>query len=868
MAINQRRKRLFFNYLKNIFFISVLLASCTIPRQIKYWPNVKNKKEHGRDTVIITQKHIRVPFTKPFVYKNNIDLVGKFSSDEKINIKQRLYGQLDDSSRTTVKDAFFFLHYIDNPPSYDSGYAAVSANNMKGSMVHLGYYHAEVNFKSDTTTRNKTVISFRFKRKRFPWYHFKEIRVTTTYTVIAGKPTLIDTVSFQMSDSALEQLALKTKDQSNLQKNQPITKENVLNEIGRLVTLYRNSGYYKITSDDIKVIGDTTISLLTNASDDPLENLIALEAAKAQRDRPTIKLAIILNPLAEKDHLKKYYFDSVIIHPDYSAEDASNPYDKLNIQVTKTDSFIIVYHKKLFRTGVIIRNMAFKKGDAYNQENYAKTINSFSKAGVWQSVVTKIVDNKKNDSINVIIELVPVKKYGFEADIEGSYSFGTNVSTATVATAGNLLGVSLNTSFQNRNFLKKAIKWTNAFHIGQEWNLNAPDNTKKVNSNEFGYTPTFTIPQLIHLLPVKRIDTATNRGFIWERFKEWWRWKRIGTQETYLTANASFVNRIDLFNLQNYSVSLNESWTTTKHPNITYNIKFLNIEFSYLYNQSDLFTQTLHDNPYLHYSFNTALVMGEVFNFSWNKNPISRKPFNLKVNLEESGNFWGNAIGKNFIVFNKYLHHYIKGDIEGTKTWVSFNAKRQFIIHGFVGVGIPTNKKDSTLPFFKQYFSGGSNSMRGWPVRGLGIGGQPLPPYNPDVILFNDRTGDIKFEANLEYRHDIATIIPGTLSLKGALFYDMGNIWNYKYNRTDGFPDTTQFQFKNFYKQLAADVGYGFRFDFNYFVLRFDLGIRVKKPDVQDGSWQFSNVIRPNFFNKRWRYENFNFNIGISYPFQ
>ena len=112
--------------------------------------------------------------------------------------------------------------------------------------------------------------------------------------------------------------------------------------------------------------------------------------------------------------------------------------------------------------------------------------------------------------------------------------------------------------------------------------------------------------------------------------------------------------------------------------------------------------------------------------------------------------------------------------------------------------------------------------MRGWPVRGIGRGSQALTPY--DSNTFNDRTGDIQLETNIEYRYTIAQIIPNSLVLKGALFADIGNVWNFRNTKPAGGIDSTQFMFKNLYKQMGVAIGTGFRFDFNYFVIRLDFG--------------------------------------------
>ena len=166
--------------------------------------------------------------------------------------------------------------------------------------------------------------------------------------------------------------------------------------------------------------------------------------------------------------------------------------------------------------------------------------------------------------------------------------------------------------------------------------------------------------------------------------------------------------------------------------------------------------------------------------------------------------------------------------------------------------------------------------MRGWPIRGIGAGGQQLVGYSRE--LFNDRRGDMQIELNAEYRYDIARIIPNLLTLRGAVFVDAGNVWNLRNSKTDGTTDSTQFKFKNLYKQMGLSAGTGFRLDFNYVVIRFDLGFRFKRPEtsyINDG-WKLPSVGFNDFFgklfsggeeNRKWRYENFNFTLGIGVPF-
>ncbi|MEO6549470.1 MAG: BamA/TamA family outer membrane protein [Ferruginibacter sp.] len=803
--------------LKNLLFISLLLSSCTIPR--------KYQKD------------------KPFVFRNTINVNGgQFNKDQRASLTQKLYGQLDDSAKVYTKDFLFLFHFITQPPAYDSGNSILSAKNMRGSMLHQGYYNAQVSYIADTTQVED------------------QQRVSIKYTVEAGNPTLIDTISYRLKKPHLQQLALESRPKSYLIKGNPVTKADILSEIGRLVEMYRNYGYYKFTSDDLKIRGDTTIAALTNISDDPFENLQLLAEASQQRDKPTIKLAMVINPVSDTVRLKKYYINSIIIYPDFIASDIVNgaPYT----QETR-GGFIIRYHKKLFNNSLLIRNTSMRRGEAYSQENFAKTISNFSKSGVWQNTNIQVEEVKDSaEKINMIIQLVPAKKYGFEANIEASYSANSNTNTASIANAGNLFGLSTNVSLQNRNVGKSGTKMTHALRAGVELNLNSQaSSNRKLNSTELSYTNTIAFPRLLG--PIRLFYPN----------------KRLLSQQTFISVVPAYSNRINLFSQLSTSVAFGNEFTSNKHPNRKNIFKFLNIEYSYLYNQSDSFKRTLNLNPYLRYSFNTALVIG-LLNYSYSSTYINPKRLNhqrsFRWNIEESG-----LILSPLGLFKKDLRKFIKTDAE--YTFVVEKPKSSRIFRAFTGVGIPIGKGDSSLPFFKQYFAGGPNSMRAWPLRGIGPGAKPLAPYN-DSLTFNDRTGDVRIEVNAEYRYDIAQIIPNSLVLKGALFIDAGNVWNFKNTSSNGTTDSLQFNFNRLYQQLGVTVGTGFRFDFNYFLIRFDLGFRVKRPDIiKNNGWQIPDItlnhllkkgdpveISPghNGYESRiWRYQNFNFSFGLSYPF-
>ncbi|HMG82532.1 MAG TPA: BamA/TamA family outer membrane protein [Ferruginibacter sp.] len=805
-----------------MLFITVLLSSCTIVK----------KHQRGR----------------PFVYRNTIEVKGgKFNSVEKGVLKLRLLDQLDDSSKVISNDIFFAIHVVNNPPAYDSSYSGVSARNMKASMLHIGYYNSSASYKADTVTKRKITLSFR----HFPWRTEIQKRVAVNYTVVTGPPTLIDTVSYLFQKPELEDLALKSANRTYLRRGEPITRANVLGEESRLVELYRNYGFYKFTSDDIKVMGDTSIAALTTVTSDPFENLRLLALANEERNKPTIKLQVGSNPTTDSLRLRKYYIRNVYIYPDYVNGDATD--DSSYTQVITKSHFIIRYHKQLFRTSLITRQMLLKPGNVFSQDIYTKTMNNFTQTNVWQSNNITIVDLKdtatgKKDSIgklDMIVELTPAKKYGFEAGIEGSFS-----TNSTNTPGANLVGVAANVSLQDRNVGKRGVKMTNAINVGSEYEVGAHQtNGSIVYSRTYGFLNSFTFPRLI--TPFKYLNR-----------------KRLLEQESFINTGVSYVKRIEFFNLQNYTLAMGYQWSN--RPTRKFIFKPLNFEFSYLYNQSDSFNKDLQYNPYLRYSFNTALVLGSSIGYIStvvNSRHINRQHI-FRTNLEESGVILGQV---GFI--KNYLSRFVKFDVDYSHL-IGYR-KSSAAFHLFAGVGVPLGH-DSTLPFFKQYYSGGSNSMRGWGIRGIGPGARPLANYS-DTTTFNDRTGDIKLEGNIEYRYNIISLIPNTLMLKGAVFADVGNVWNF--NNVSG-ADSLQFQLANLYKQLGVDLGTGFRFDFNYFLVRFDFGFRFKRPEISyiNDGWKAPDISFNDAFQKiftkgpdneykAWRYENFNFSIGLSYPF-
>lgn len=771
-----------------------------------------------------------------YLYDNNIEITDDNLSIKEINtLQQRLFIQIEDSCKIKIKKKLIFFPVLNRPHVFDTLCSDMSVKNILGSLYHLGYYNAKVSYHTDTSRK----------------------KITVNYFVNPGKQTIIDSVVYDFTKPELKKMEASLLAESYLQKGNPISKVSVMTEINRIVDSFRNNGYYKFTAAEIKVIGDTTIDALKYIGDDPFEQLKLLAEAESKRETPKIKLTVKLNPFSDSSKFQQYFINKIYILPDY---DIGDNFDDTTLHEEHTKDFIIKYHKPLFKQKLFKYICSLSSGELYRQADFNSTISNFSKTGVWQSVNIRVIEVKDSANlVNLVFEMIPSKKYSFEASIEASYSAASNTSNVL---SGNLFGLSGNLTFINRNLGREAIRMTHNIRSGVELNNNRGSNEGFINSNEISYSNNTSFPRLI--LP--QLPNLFNRK------------SNYNQGETFVNLGLSYNTRFNLFDLQ--SINAGFGWAGINHRNWKWTWTPYGFGFSNLLNQSDSFINILKENPFLKFSYNTAFVSGMGINFSKTfsnfKHPNSvSKELSARFSAEESGLTWGLLP-----IFQKFRRRYIKGDAE-LKYLIKYN-KSSIALRSFLGIGVPLLGSDTnrTLPFFKQYFGGGSNSMRAWPVRGIGPGGRPIVPFSSTKTVFNDRTGDMQFEINGEYRFDIAEILQKTLVLRGAVFTDIGNVWNTRNTQLDGSTDTSQFQIKNFYRQIGVTAGTGFRLDFNYFVLRFDLGFRFKRPElyyINDG-WKapnigFDDAVKKIFTRgendiyRKWRYENFNFSIGIGYSF-
>lgn len=343
--------------------------------------------------------------------------------------------------------------------------------------------------------------------------------------------------------------------------------------------------------------------------------------------------------------------------------------------------------------------------------------------------------------------------------------------------------------------------------------------------------------------------------------------------KTRISLNYTFDHRYDfdttgknvvfLYQLHNFNASFGYEWDkgTTEH----HLLNPITVDFYLLPQTGTTFIERLNENPLLKSSYENQIIVGPNYSFTYNnqKSNADHKYMYLRINLETAGNLIDGLFklaslkdqnDSSYLIAGQPFAQYFRVEAD----WANFihiNNHSLFAIRTYGGIGVPYGNSLS-LPFIKQFYVGGPNSLRGFQIREIGPGGYvDTTVYNPEkgpkssVAGFFDQTGDIKIEANAEIRFDIYRWF------KGAVFADAGNVWTL---RKDAALPEGNFDARTFLSQIAVDAGLGLRLDFSYFVVRFDYGFPLRDPRrIASERWQFQH----------WEFLPGQLQLAIGYPF-
>jgi len=319
-------------------------------------------------------------------------------------------------------------------------------------------------------------------------------------------------------------------------------------------------------------------------------------------------------------------------------------------------------------------------------------------------------------------------------------------------------------------------------------------------------------------------------------------------QRTSVNLEANMLNRTAYYQLTSVKTNLNYTWGKSRQIQHSFSPVYINTVN--LLATTAAFDSIFEDNIYIRKSFEEQFILGMKYEFSYD-NTFRRQAFNFfyQGGVHTSGNaldvftrLGNDAADRPYTFLNNVYSQYIK--LTSDLRFYLNGTNKTLVFRLYAGVGIPY-LNSTVLPYVEQFFAGGAYSVRGFTSRFLGPGS-----FYDEKSTYIDQSGDVKLEGNLEYRFGLSKV------LKGAVFLDAGNIW--LVNEDESRPGS-KFEFDAFYQQLAIGTGVGLRFDFNFFVLRADLGFPIRTPYVVDDSnWLLGSgkaLSNPMFY------------LAIGYPF-
>lgn len=749
---------------------------------------------------------------KPFVYKTTIDIQGKTPDYDRQELIDRLKDQVDDSLQVRVISYAGVLKVLQRPPVFDSLNIGRSKIFMTNLLNSLGYFQPVVTdtFYTDTVTKYANNAKRRHQQQR----------VNITFRVTPGIVVHIDSVSYALETPELQSIALRSRKESLLKRGQPYSVQKAISELDRLIGLYRDSGFYKITKENIFIEPDTVVAALIDPDLDPFEQIQLLDSLRRKREKPTINLTIKQWPVKDSSHITKYYMGNVRVFPDMSILDDSS---YVASDSTVINGYKILYSTRQFKLPFIANNINLRPGSLYSQRRYFRTINTFNQLGAWQNVDLSLRERK--DSVPLLdadLRLYPARKFSLNVDEEIS----RNVSD--FLTQGQYFGVGLNFRLLNRNAYREAIQTSTNARFGIEVGTQLVQTLQASLSHNI-YFPKTILPKFI-------LDYYKDR-----RERKAGVTERTFNSRTFLNLNATYTDRRDFFRTPSFNTAWGYEWSrrklrssdpdnATQRWTKTYQLTPFNFEFANV-NKTDSLVRLEQKIPAYRFAFNDGLIISSIFSISATRQfNDDKKLMLLRARIEESGGLTG--------LINKLelgdLRRFVKIDGE-FKHYINYK-KSSWAFRAFGGVAFIYGKADTgngkivnehNLPFFKAFYVGGPYSMRAWQVRRLGPGSSTI--YDPNDTLRIDRFGNMQLEFNAEYRFNITTI--AGIKVNSALFVDIGNIWSKEFDPTTNaeIPEAS-FKLNRLYKDLALGAGSSLRLDFDFFMIRLDWAYRLKNP--------------------------------------
>ncbi|MFV0467669.1 MAG: BamA/TamA family outer membrane protein [Dysgonomonas sp.] len=727
------------------------------------------------------------------------------------------------SGRDTTKWYNKILKNGGEPPViYDSAMVDKSVKELEQNLLNIGYPRATVT----------------------PQVIYNKNKVKVKYLIKTGEPYIINDYSINLPDSVFQEemysdsnfVVLNNKSNikdsvvninnflklNTLIKPKSIFNPNVLDEErGRITSVFKNSGFYQFNKAYIGFIADTTLS----------NNKVDLELTILPRMLKTPDQKIIETP-----HLQ-YSVKDIFIYVDYDPLTDNDLSKYQSSEVFSGEGYSVIYGKrgKYIKPEVILNNCYILPGTLYNENTANLTYTTLSQLQILKNVNISFVETDSLQ-LNCIITCVPDKKQGFSAEVEGTNSAG-------------YFGIGAGLGYLHRNIFKGSEQFNIKLHGAYEAITPNFSNFDK-NYFEAGGETSLTFPRFINPFLTYSL-------------------KRRLHASTQITTNYSFQRRPDFFTRTILSGGIKYIWNARKSNSIKHSLDLLDISYVHLPYTNKSFLDSLTNEARI-YSFQDQFIVSAGYTYyNSNYNPLVKNPTRIqtiRASVETAGNALALIAAASGIkndadgskkILNTTFSQYVRGTIDFSRT-LQLDEKNSFAWRLGGGIAYPYGNS-KLIPIQKRFFSGGANSVRGWGIRELGPGSY----YSPDANFYF-HSGDIRFDANAEYRSKIFWII------ELAAFVDAGNIWTVKeYKGQEG----GSFKIDSFYKQIASSLGFGLRLDFNFVLIRLDCGWKIYDPanrytidslgaKVYESSKSHWPILKPFDVKK-----NTAWHIAVGYPF-
>ncbi len=682
-----------------------------------------------------------------------------------------------------------------------------SVSNLKIYLESRGYYDSGVAYAVDTTYRKR--------------------RAKVTYSLRQGRPYYIDNVSYDFRDRFLEPILLPDTVNTLLHKGD-IFDISVLDKERERIALYlKDRGYYSFTVNNVEYVADTLggdhkvgIKVIIK------QNLLGYNArGKAMYDNNivyrlrNINIVPSYNAVAAKS--RENYFDAFDT-VDYRGLNILFRGKQPRVREKVLRGAIPLYPNYLYNYSQVNRTYSNLMSMGYFKSariSFKELPDSMARRGYITHIggahTSSLVNYTREGYLDCDIFCTPALRQSVKAELEAS-------------TTSSFYGLKAVLGYQNRNIFRGAEMFELTGTAGYEY-MKAP-NSKKRHAMEFGLAASLSFPRfLIANYAMKQNIVAPKTKF----------------EISYNYQDRPYYRR----GLS--SLSWVYSWRNRTSSSFVIRPITINwVDVSYI--DQDYFNSL--QNQYLKHSFESQLILAlsgsYVYNKQYKSAPNNRTT--VRVNGEVAGNLLDglehlfshpNDKGYYEILGIRYSQ-YVRGDVSASHK-VMFGKVTALAARLYAGVGYAYGNSDA-IPFDRMFYAGGSNSMRGWAPRTLGPGSSAAPTN----VIYPTQLGDMKLEANIEFRFPIWGIF------QGATFFDAGNIW-YIGRKGVEYPEGSVFSFGEFYKQIALNTGIGLRLDIKFAILRLDWGIRLHDPNQPVGERWIHN----------FKWKNTSLNFGVGYPF-